>query len=243
MADNEKIDFQFIKYISGIFGATDSGLTNSEIGEFLAKYTVEFGKMYTISHGMTKKSEKLCTAIWSFNGEQQYKIIEDLCRLPRFEGAEEVEKIENLLHTKYHAFSNNPLTQNTLLIKAKHMLDNYPGAKNEFESACKKVEQGQFERNALDDMRLSLELLVKAILENEKSLENNRNIIMTKLKEKKAANEIRNLFDKVLDYYAKYQNDHVKHNAKVDKNELEFIINLTSIMMSYLINTLGKVSA
>ena len=102
-----------------------------------------------------------------------------------------------------------------------------------------KIEKEQYERNALDDMRLSLELLVHSLLNNSKSLENNVSVLEEALKEIGASTEFRNMFNKILDYYTKFQNNHVKHNETVNKREVEFVVELTSVMMKYLITMLG----
>lgn len=44
---------------------------------------------------------------------------------------------------------------------------------------------------------------------------------------------------KIIDYYTKFQNNHVKHNDAVNEKEIEFIIELTSVVMKYLIKVNG----
>ena len=40
--------------------------------------------------------------------------------------------------------------------------------------------------------------------------------------------EFTNMFKSLLDYYSKYQNEHVKHNDNVNQGEMDFVIKLTS---------------
>lgn len=73
---------------------------------------------------------------------------------------------------------------------------------------------------------------------NEKSLENQLPEIGARLKEQGISSEIRNMFVKVLEYYTKYQNTYIKHDDRVNKDEMEYIIEITSLMMKFLIKTL-----
>ena len=43
----------------------------------------------------------------------------------------------------------------------------------------------------------------------------------------------------VINYYTKYQNNYVKHDDKVNENEIEYVIEQTSIIMKFLIKMLG----
>lgn len=47
--------------------------------------------------------------------------------------------------------------------------------------------------------------------------------------------EVINMFNKLLDYYGKYQNNYVKHNNSIKPDEIDFIIDLTSTFMKFLI--------
>lgn len=53
------------------------------------------------------------------------------------------------------------------------------------------------------------------------------------------SNEVRNMAVKLIKYYCDYQNDHVKHDSEVNPNEIEYIIEQTSIIMKFLIKTKG----
>ena len=109
----------------------------------------------------------------------------------------------------------------------------------QYESALSKYESGIFERNTLDDMRLSFELLVKDLLKNGKSLENQISGIGEMLKNAGASVELRNMVQQVIKYYTDFQNNHVKHNDAVNSNEIEYIIELTSVVMKFLIKITG----
>ena len=120
------------------------------------------------------------------------------------------------------------------------VLSPYKGALNSYNNALLKYQSGIFNRNILDDMRLSLELLVKELFSLNKTLEHCKNEIGKVLKEKGTSDSIRNLFTTILSYYTQYNNDSVKHNDMVQKSDVEFIMEQTSIMMKYLIEKCNK---
>ncbi len=88
-------------------------------------------------------------------------------------------------------------------------------------------------------MRLSFELLVKDLLDNDKSLENQIAGLGGMLKDTDASVELRNMVIQIIKYYTDFQNHHVKHNDKVNSNEIEYVIELTSVVMKFLIKIDG----
>lgn len=93
----------------------------------------------------------------------------------------------------------------------------------------------------MDDLRFSLEVLVKAILKNSKSLENQKAELGNFLKKHSISVEIRNLYtDKILEFYTAYQNHNVKHNENYNDIEVDFIFEQTVVLMRLLIKLDNK---
>lgn len=148
--------------------------------------------------------------------------------------------VEELLNKKTHnsqsAFSTSNDFNDELINETKNLLHKYPKAEKLFISALDKYSKGVYERNLLDDMRLSLELFLRDVLCNKKSLENQKSEISKYQKGKDASPELTNMFVKLVDYYAKYHNSNIKHNDNVKQSEIDFIIELTSSFIKFLIN-------
>lgn len=108
-----------------------------------------------------------------------------------------------------------------------------PKAQAVYKSGITKYAERKYDRNVLDDMRLTLELLVKQILGNGKSLENQTSELGRKLGSYHT--ELRNLVTKTVDYLCKYQNQYVKHNDAVNPEEIDYIIEQTSATINFLI--------
>jgi hypothetical protein len=48
--------------------------------------------------------------------------------------------------------------------------------------------------------------------------------------------EVRNMVSKLTDYFCKYQNEHVKHDDSIGENEVQYIIELSSVMIKFIIS-------
>lgn len=59
------------------------------------------------------------------------------------------------------------------------------------------------------------------------------------LKDTVASVELRNMVNHIIKYYTNFQNHHVKHNYKVNSNEIVYVIELTSVVMKFLIKIDG----
>ena len=114
-------------------------------------------------------------------------------------------------------------------------LMDYPKSYEAFKGALQDFETKGKERDVVDKLRLSLELLFRNILQNKKSLENQEKDIGNYLKTKNVSIEISNMFWKMLDYYNKYQNNKAKHENNVPTDEVEFILYLTGTFMRFLL--------
>ena len=118
----------------------------------------------------------------------------------------------------------------------KELLINFPEASELYSEALEKFNMGNYDRNVLDDLRLSLEELLRKILNNNKSLENQLKVIGEYQKSKGTTKEASNMLRTLLDYYTKFQNNNVKHRkVTVNRGEIKLFINLTTSFIIYLI--------
>lgn len=106
--------------------------------------------------------------------------------------------------------------------------------------AIHKYKHGIFSRNLLDDLRLSLELLLKSVFNNDKSLENQLGNVGRFVSEAGGSKEFSNMFSKLIDYYAKYQNTYIKHDDAVVEEEIEFVFEISSSFMRHIIRLHAK---
>ena len=152
-------------------------------------------------------------------------------------------KLKVQLFTRYSHLSSeaNPNDLNQALVEeTKHWLSAIPKSLDLYIQAESKLSHGIFDRNVLDDLRLALETLLHELLENHKSLENQLQPLGAFIKERDGSPELANMFVKLIEYYAKYQNTYVKHDAAVVEQEVDFIFEITSCFMRHLVRIFGR---
>ncbi|WP_311406113.1 hypothetical protein [Lancefieldella rimae] len=243
-----KIDNAFLTFASDLLADTKTGLTATQIIKYCNRYAIDFEVSIPITSSdfgafgsiVPNKRTALLKNLLVFNAEQQFKIIKDLCELSFFENNKDVADLKTKLYKRYGNLDTEKISDTELVQETKHWLASYPNTLKQYENALAKYEGGIFERNTLDDMRLSFELLVKDLLENNKSLENQLGNLGSYLKKKGTSEELRNMLVKIIEYYTRFQNNHVKHNDAVNDDEIEYVIELTSVVMKYLVKVLGK---
>lgn len=240
-----KLDDAFLAYASDILADTNAGLSGMKIVEYCNSYAIDFNRVTpygSYPFDAPNKRTALKENLKVFAAPEQFRIIKELCELPALCDQEKVKELKLRLFSRYGNLATEKISETELIQKTKHWLSNHPDALKQYESALAKYEGGIFERNTLDDMRLAFELLVKDLLGNGKSLENQITEIGAKLKSTGASVELRNMVQQVIKYYTDFQNNHVKHNDAVNDKEIEYIIELTSVVMKFLIKILGGVS-
>jgi len=235
---SDRIPTAFISFAATVI--TDNGLTGPKLVEITTAYAADFA--VDIPHvrypfAAPNKKTALLDNLICFAPKQQYQIIRELCDRLNPEG-----KISPLVALKVKLFSeyndfadqdNNEAIHKTLLLETRHWLADYPEVKKLFDDALQKHDNGVFRRNTLDDLRLALEILVCKLLGNNKSLENQIPLIGQFVKEQGGSLELANMFQRLIDYYTKYQNTYVKHDDAVIASEIEFVFELTSSFMKH----------
>lgn len=248
------MDSTFISYACDVLGKTAGGLTGSEIAQYFVEYAMKFGRKITFADSrfeidgkLLSKRDGLKENLSCFKDNEQYYIINDLCRKPKFALNEEVKKLHIKL-TKDFADLNDIGSEDEkldyeIIDHTRHWLEEFPESLQLYNKAIENYKLRSFERNILDDLRLSLELLLKSIFKNEKSLENQLGNVGTLISTAGGSKEYTNMLVKLIDYYSQYQNSYVKHNDKVNPNEIEFIIEITSIFMKNLVKFQRAISS
>lgn len=238
--DPYSIPSAFITYASNALGDTSDGLSGTEIVRYCTGYAVDFD--VDIPHaeypfGAPNKRTALKENLSTFSPQQQYKIIKELCTLERFSGNSQVKDLKIKLVSRYAHFADTDgesEINESLIEETRHWLEGYPEALKLYSEALVKFQNAVYKRNLLDDLRLSLELLLQGIFGNKKSLENQVGNLGAHLKSKGGSKELTNMFVKLIEYYSKYQNSYVKHDDSVIEEEIEFIFEITSSFMKHL---------
>ena len=210
------LDDTFLRNATDILGDTDKGLTTQQIIDKCNSFGYEYDVDVPISNldkmkykNIPNKRTALYENLRCFKAEQQFKIIFSLCEEKTQENRDEVVKLKSKLITKYPEFAGEGIQESPIIVETKHWLESYEDSYKLYQSALIKYGNKTFERNLLDDIRLSLELLLKSILNNDKSLEKQTADLGAYLKAKTTSAELRNMMTTLLTYYSQYQNSYV----------------------------------
>ena len=238
----------FLAHASAIVADTVEGLSGSVIAERCAAFAVEYDVSipygsYPFGPEHGNKRTALARNLGAFSAEQQYTILMSLCNHPHLAGNQNVKKLKVTLYTRYRHLATDrdaEVLNLELVEETQHWLTPFKGAHKIFIEAISKYKSNVLQRNLLDDYRLALELLCKELLGNDKSLENQAGPLGEYIKISGGSKEVRNMFQKLIEYYGKYQNEYVKHSDTVVEAEITFVVELTCTFIKYLLQIEGN---
>jgi hypothetical protein len=241
---DQKTPITFLSKASDLLADTNSGLSGPQIVRAINSYADQWDvrvphPSYPFEAG--NKRTALLDSLKAFSAPQQFQILAELCDHHSFPvgspSKDERRKLKAELFTRFGALRANSEVRELdipLIDETRHWLHEHPKALTLFEQAKLKYDAKVFQRSLVDDLRLALELLLKSVLNNTKSLENQIPLVGAKLKERSTSIQFINMFQKLLDYYCKYQNEYVKHDDNIHEEEVEFIFELTASFMKHI---------
>lgn len=202
MAD--KITQAFILHAARIL--TDSSvsgpgaLSGGRAVELTSAYAVDFAvdiKYARYPNYAPNKRPMLSDNLAAFAPKQQYQIIRALCdRVDPTGEQPEIVKLKTQLFRQFAGCADqDQLTDvhRTLLVETRHWLAEHAESRKLFDEALQKHDHGVFRRNTLDDLRLALELLLRNLFRNGRSLENQVPAVGQLVKDKGGSKELANM--------------------------------------------------
>lgn len=246
----DELPMVFVTHAADILGDTDIGLSGAQIVKLTSAYAVDANiqiphDVYPFSKQGINKRTALAQNIAAFPSEWRYKVIREICDHKTIQErcADAANRLKAQLFTRYGHLSQetsaNDLNQ-ALVEETQHWLSAFPKSLELYKQAQQKLPHGMFDRNVLDDLRLAIETLLQDLIGNHKSIENQLQPLGAFIKERDGSPELANMFVKLIDYYAKYQNTYVKHDDAVVKQEVDFIFEISSCFMRHLVRIYGR---
>ena len=244
MAD--KITMAFLQHAAKVLTTSvedgGGGLSGGKAVELTTAYAYDFGvdvKYARYPNDAPNKRSMLLENLSAFEPKQQYQVIRELCdRVDPHGERPEVVKLKTKLFLEFQECADQDQTTDlhrTLVVETRHWLADHPESQKLFNEALQKHDNGVFRRNTLDDLRLALELLLCSLFANDKSLENQLQAVGVFVSDRGGSKELANMFQKLVEYFSKYQNTYVKHDDAVIVSEVEFVFELTSSFMKHFI--------
>jgi hypothetical protein len=129
------------------------------------------------------------------------------------------------------------LLDEKLVEETLEWLEGYPIVRQPFHEALRMHVEKEISkyRNLLDNLRFSLEQMLRVVLNNHKSLENQTPEINKWLASHKIHAHVINMYQDLVSKFASYQNEAVKHNERYSVAEIEFMIYLTGTFLRFLV--------
>lgn len=110
-------------------------------------------------------------------------------------------------------------------------LKSYPKSHKTFCIALQQYSEGIYIRDVADNLRKALEEFLQEFLNNTKNLENNKKEICKYLGEQNVDPGISGLYKPLMEAYKNINDRIAKHNDKVDKKLLEFLLYQTGVLI------------
>lgn len=140
------------------------------------------------------------------------------------------DEVENILNSH---FGNGVLRNDTINYTdgVLNELVSHPKPLELYKKAIDGFQKQQDYRHAMDDLRLSLELLLKDVLSNEKSLEKQDKFLNAHLGRGGISTEIIAGITEEMKALGSYFNEHEKHKDDIKINEIDCVVDWVSHIM------------
>lgn len=116
----------------------------------------------------------------------------------------------------------------------------YKDAYKNFINALKQYYEGNYTRNSADNLRVTLEVLVKELISKPSfRLENSQRDLAPWLETNGVEVYLRNLICNTIKDYCTFQNEYVKHNDIIKKEYMEYLVYQTGVIVRFLLSVQG----
>lgn len=138
------------------------------------------------------------------------------------------EEVEDEIHYTLDNYFSDPKINTTHLSNVRQILSEHPKALEVYNSAIEKIIKEEYDRNAIDDMRLAWDNLVSDLTGRNASPNKLAEEIGQLLSKKGVAPQLINMFISMVKQYADYQDKNIKHNTNLSHSDVLFVLNITN---------------
>lgn len=112
--------------------------------------------------------------------------------------------------------------------ETRHFLSEHTKALEVYDSAIQKILKGEYDRNAIDDLRLAWDILISDLTGRKASPNKQEHELGLLLESKGVVSEMRNLFITLVKKYSEYQDANVKHDINISHDDVLLVLNITN---------------
>ena len=211
----------------------------------MAKYTTEIRKAFDTDYIKValadnndleeiKKRLELVQPVRKVNISNDHRDLTVYIK-PPFSAEEAKKHVEAALDVAYEQSSvSSPTLDDVIAIR--NSLPAKSKARKCYDDALNKMIETKYDRNCLDDIRLSLELYLKEVLENDRPLEKQTSVLKEFYKQKRVSGELISAHTQSLNALCNFFNNHTKHDYNVKREEVDLVIGYANQIMKSIIN-------
>ena len=189
-----KLEKNYIQSICDVVASEKSPLTTRMVlkisNSFSVKYNVPipYEDLKDTQQKRSNKRTYLFENIMKFNPQQQREILEYIMNLECLSSSETVQNKRAEYYERFGFLKHESLNQDSDELSKK--LSKYPAAFKQYKSALEGIKKHENLRHIADDLRLCLELFLRAVFNNDKSLENQKSLLKPYFSDKKAKKKL-----------------------------------------------------
>ena len=232
-------NYQLYNQVCSIVCDNHYGYSKNDAISSLSKYAVK-NNINLSESSSNNKFDTIMLYLKNLDLAQLIDYFIELANSDNFKKQQDVIDLLNNIHVNHKDLIKDKSNYKKIIKNTTHWLEKYEKAYKEYKNGLELFNTNNYGRNIIDNMRLSYELLLKDLLNNNSSLEKQNNFLSNALREKNISKEIRDIFINLFERYYMYNNRNAKHDNTFNQYEVEFIIEQTSIMMQFLIKILGE---
>lgn len=188
-------------------------------------YDTEYVKVFLLNKNDLSQVKNFLSSLESIKKVNISNDEKDLTVYPSpfFSSKECEEQIATSL-SKYYENESKDINVINELNKVKDSLSSHGKSLKLYDDAIRNIQVSGASRISLDSLRLALEVYLKELLGNNCPLEKQQTPLSNFLKAHNATPGVKNtIIDNLRNLY-KYNDDNVKHNDKVKKEDVDFIV-------------------
>lgn len=192
----------------------------------------EYIKVFLLNMVDSSKVKTLLESLYCISRVNESNDGKDLTAYPtKLYTAEEADTEINTTLVAFYSTNDNKKTIEKLKMVGSS-LDSHPKSQCLYEEAIQNINAGGSNRSTLDNIRLSMEQYLQEVIGNKNVLENQEKPLKQFLKSKGATTEVVTSITQFLHSFYKYQDNNVKHDSNVKKEDVDYFLNMANAIIN-----------
>ena len=201
----------------------------TEIKEMFGK---EYIKVFLLNMVDSSKVKTLLESLYCISRVNESNDGKDLTAYPtKLYTAEEADTEINATLVAFYSTNDNKKTIEKLKMVGSS-LESHPKSQCLYDEAVHNINAEGSNRSTLDNIRLSMEQYLQAVIGNKNVLENQEKPLKQFLKSKGATTEVVTSITQFLHSFYKYQDNNVKHDSNVKKEDVDYFLDMANAIIN-----------